>query len=217
MPASVKFTGIGRMKREVEKQLPQAMAWALNWTAFDARDVVASALPLTFTMRNTWVARGMRVLAAKKRDWPRQKAIVGNTRPFMDFHARGGRKTKTGGKHGTIVPVEARKTKAAKLRLKTMPSAVFGRDISARMSAEQINAKAPAGGRWYARDLSSGAVGIFHRKRKRDRHTELWWVLEREVEVPKRWAFEAQVDRVVERQLPRNFRRAMDRALRTAR
>lgn len=212
-----KFEGVRHMSREVRKQLPIATKWMLDSTAFDARQVVGAALPLTFTIRSTWIERGLHVLKAKKGDFPHTFAVLGNRRPFMDFHVAGGRDKKTGGKRGTIVPVRARKTKGAKLRLKTMPSAVFGRDISADMSAEEINKRAPAGGKWFARELPSGAVGVFQRRRKRDRHAELWWVLEREVEIPKRWRFQDQVDKVAAKRLGPNFARAMDRALRTAR
>ena len=216
MNGSIRFEGLDRMNQAVTTHVPQAVTWALNWTAFAARALVNNALPKTFTVRSTWVQRGFRILKAHKRDFGtlKHEAAFANTRPFMDFHVIGGRRFKTGG-DGTIVPVAARPMKLLKLKRGQMPNAVFKRRISANDTADQINAGRKPGFKWYAVDVPGGDVAIF--RRINDRYSEHWWTIRDDVHIPQRWPFDQQVQRMARERLQKNFNRAMDRALRTAR
>lgn len=220
MEPFITFEGLDRMNKAVMKQLPQAVTWALNWTSFAARGLAVNALPKTFTIRSTWVERGFRVLRAMKRDFgtARHASTVGNLRPFMDFHVRGGRATKTGGETGTIVPVAARPTKTAAVKRKQFPRAVFKKRITADETAAQINAGRRAAAKWFAVDIPGTTdVGIYRRDAGAGEFAELWWRIVDDVRIPKRWPFNDQVERIARERLQRNFNRAMDKALKTAR
>jgi hypothetical protein len=51
-----------------KRQLPFAMANSLTQTAKQGQNAMLTRLPYIFTLRNTWTARGIRIVPASKRD-----------------------------------------------------------------------------------------------------------------------------------------------------
>lgn len=80
------------------KQIPFAAAKALTETAKEARAAVVSGLDEHFTIRRTWIERGIRIVPANKRDWPNPAAMVGTKDDFMARQEFGGIKTGRSGK-----------------------------------------------------------------------------------------------------------------------
>ncbi len=79
------------------KNVPFASAVALTRLAKMSREELRSRLPGDFTLRNTWVSKGITIESANKKDWPNQSASVGSRDYFMALHAVGGiKKPKSG-------------------------------------------------------------------------------------------------------------------------
>jgi hypothetical protein len=82
------------MDDAANRQIPFALARALTLTAKDAQDDVRAGLAAKFTLRNTWVSRGIRITPATKAN---PVAIVGSLEPFMAKQETGGDKKARGG------------------------------------------------------------------------------------------------------------------------
>ncbi|MCA9789729.1 MAG: hypothetical protein KC462_08145 [Cyanobacteria bacterium HKST-UBA05] len=90
-------TDINRLAKELgddARQLPFAFAMALTNTAEDVRLDEVRRLPQKFTIRNKYVARGIRKTPATKANLV---AYVGSVTPFMGLQESGGTKTPTQG------------------------------------------------------------------------------------------------------------------------
>jgi hypothetical protein len=112
---------------KVAKQIPFATSKALNAVAFKGRTKGVDALPRTFTVRNKFVAQGVNVLKATKRDL---SAAVGieQSREFMSDHIEGGHRHESADKSGSSIPLGARKTKADKLTPSKFAGAMIAKD-----------------------------------------------------------------------------------------
>ncbi len=84
-----------RAMQGFEKQIPYAIARALTATAQDAQTVLKARLDHDFTIRTPWVAKGIRIEAAKKSNI---RAVVGSVDKFMEPQAVGGTKKPHEGK-----------------------------------------------------------------------------------------------------------------------
>lgn len=76
-----------------QRQVPYALAQALNGTVLAARQEVLRQLPRKFVIRSNWVARGLRTRFATKRDLA---AVIGSKDEFMREQELGGEKTAQG-------------------------------------------------------------------------------------------------------------------------
>lgn len=189
-----------KLAKDIEKaarsQVPFAEALALTWTAKDVQREVVDALPDSFTIRGTWVARSFRVTAAKKGHDP--KAVVGSIYEPMALQAEGG--VKAGEGHDVAVPVRARASPGAVTRPATWPGRLLARK-----------------GFFATRGAHGGGL-IFQRiGRGAKKSLRLWWVLKNEVKIEPRWPFSELAAATVKRELATNFHAAMDRALQTKR
>jgi hypothetical protein len=81
----------------ISRQVPFAVAKALTRCAVLARDEVRADLPEHFTIRSSWVAKGIQAVPAKKSDWPHPHAVVGVRDQFMELQETGGTKVATKG------------------------------------------------------------------------------------------------------------------------
>ncbi|MCG8423991.1 MAG: hypothetical protein MJE77_39370 [Proteobacteria bacterium] len=75
--------------RQLEKQIRFAASRAINDAAFDVRAALVDSLETSFTVRNTYSARGFRVQKAKRSDLT---AVVGQQREYLVEHVVGGRR-----------------------------------------------------------------------------------------------------------------------------
>lgn len=103
-------TDVARFTRGMDdasrRQVPFALARGLTWTAKDAQGDVRTDLPKHFTLRNTWVSRGIRITPATK---ARPEAIVGSLEPFMARQETGGIKRSREGHRVAAPPVKPAK------------------------------------------------------------------------------------------------------------
>jgi hypothetical protein len=76
-------------ERIVGRHLPFVTAKTLTELAKQGQAQVKSELPERFTIRNTWVARGIRIEPAQKRAWPHVFSVIGTRDEFMVQHQTG--------------------------------------------------------------------------------------------------------------------------------
>lgn len=179
---------------DFRKQLRFAMSRALTSVAFDARTALNAQLGESFTMRSTWVPRGMRVTKARKSSLV---AEVGNVRAFMVLHAEGGRKeARDGG--DVAIPHGARPTPRAKTTRAKHPGRMLRKP---RHFVQTVR----------------GKRGVWRRKTKKRYPIQRLWQFAESVQVKKTWRFEDQVLERVRLSWPSRARQAIDYAIKTAR
>ena len=181
------------------QQMPFAAALALTRTAQAAQADVRSQLGESFTLRNGWVSKGMRITAAKKANL---EATVYTKDWFMALHQQGGERVSTSpGKDA--IPIGARVRPRDMTRKASYPGKLLG-DKSKR---------------GYKVKLKDGVIGVFKRKRKDTndkRGTVLMWIIVKQATVKADWPFDEQIAATVARVLPNALKDAIAHAIATA-
>ena len=169
------------------KQLPYAMARVATITAQACQGAIREHLGDTLTIRNSWVAKGIRITPATKQTLT---AEVGSRDRFMALQAEGGERQGKGS-GAVAVPVAARADKSKITRPSRWPGKILD-------------------GRGYKAKLASGAIGVFKRTGKgKNSKTVLFYVLARKVEVKADWPFEAVVRAAAAEAMPSAMLRAI--------
>lgn len=176
--------------RLARNQLPFAQAQALNDVAFASKAALTRTAGRWFKVRNqTWPRNAPAVIRAKKRDFPRQKAVVGlkEWAGFLDLHATGGlRRSKKG--HRMAVPTRrVKRTKSGRIRKAQKPRQLRERStfIPQKLLQNQISTRA---------------------RSRRDQRV-VWHTLHRRVRIKARWPFYEIIRREVLREYQPAFRR----------
>jgi len=176
------------------KQAPFATALALTKTAQAAQAEVKRTLPQRFTIRNNFVEKGIRVEAARKRDWPRPRAAVYSKDRFMALQETGGVKTgKSGGSVG--VPVTVRRTPKQTLPPSRWPKALLRKPNHFILQTRNGPALA----------------------RRKGGGIELLYGFAKSVKVKPRLGMASTVENVARKAFVREFEKALAHAMRTAR
>jgi len=182
---------LGRIGR---RQVPFATVLALTRTAQDGQEAVRSELPRRFTLRSSWLQRGIRVQAANK---ARPVARVWSRDAFMVLQEVGGTKSPRG--RAIAIPKAIRRSERSRIPRSRRPRAILRRP------------------RTFVAPLRGGDAGIFQRRGRRGA-VRLLYALETDpVRIDPRWGFRSTVQDVVDRTFAGHFGRALARALATAR
>lgn len=81
---------VGRaFERIVGRHLPYVTTRTLTELAKRGQEQVRAELPERFSIRNTWVSRGIRMEPAQKRAWPHVFSVIGTRDDFMVQHQTG--------------------------------------------------------------------------------------------------------------------------------
>lgn len=177
------------------RQLPFATSLALNWTLGDARDQLIDELPRRFTLRNTFLERGIRLRNASKR---RLEGRVYTVDDILRVQIEGG--VKTGHGHAIALPRGVRRNAKGIIRRANRPRSLRRKP------------------RHFVQKIRGGDRGIYRRRTKKRYPIEFLWRLhEGSVRIDSRFDFVGIVRRTVRRRWPRNFGRALARAIATAR
>jgi len=188
--------GVQRALNSLPKQTRFATAVALTRTAKDAQGKVRQELPERFTIRNGWVAKGIRIRPASKSHLESAVTILDK---FMALQETGGTKRSHSGK-GVAIPVGARPTPRSITRPSKFPGALL------RKPRHFI---AP-----FARNPAQKAVwrkvGRGGGKRK------LMYMFADEVEIQPRFGFQETVEDVAQSRFDDHFFPALEMALRTS-
>jgi len=103
----IDFGNLERFQRDMGKfatrALPHAAKAGLNSVAFDARKVALKRINRTFTTRNRFTERSVRVDKAKGLRMDSMQSVMGSTADYMATQETGGTKRKRG-KQGLAIP-----------------------------------------------------------------------------------------------------------------
>lgn len=187
-----------RLFRLLERsQLPFAAARALTVTGKWARSAVEKDLSNHFEIRNTRVRRGIRSTFADKRDWPDIQTAVGSIDSFMAPHATGGTKRARGGGRILIPMRPIRRTATGRIRKSQRPSEL------------RSKSKTYVEGNILTLRASTG-------RRKPPKLRKLYLMRDK-AKIEKSWPLQKVVARAVRKHYPREFKRSMSQAIRSAR
>lgn len=175
------------------RHLPFAISYALTLTAAETRDGLRENLKKHFTIRNKWVARGMRSTKATPKNL---SAEVGSKDPFMPAQAHGGIKE---GNKSLGIPFGARPTKETRITKSTRPAGLL------KKKGYHLGPYSGAG---------PARTAIWFEKK--GEATKLMYLFQKRVRVPKRWPFAAEVYTFSKKVFEKNVDVAIGCALATA-
>ncbi|MBF0615155.1 MAG: hypothetical protein HQL92_08380 [Magnetococcales bacterium] len=183
-----------RVLATAEREIRFAASVALTTTAKDAQAEVRRQLPQRFTIRTGWVAKGIHVRAANKRDL---QASVRVLDPFMAMQESGGSKSGLFGKD-LGVPVGARPTPTSITRPGSFPGAMLQRKG------------------YFIAPIRKGSrvKGVWRRTGKgRRERVKLMYLFSRQVRLKPRFGFHETVRKVAMARFPMRFAEALQKAL----
>jgi hypothetical protein len=170
------------MDEAANRQVPFALARALTRTAQDAQGDVRSDLPRRFTIRNTWVSRGIRITPATK---AKPEAIVGSLEPFMARQETGGPK-RARSAHHVAVPVKAKRNKRDIIPKGQRPAALKGKPGIFKI-------------------VTASGAGIMRREGKQRYPLQILYWLKSDVTVRPRFGFQETTADTVRKRFGLNF------------
>lgn len=183
------LTGVQR------KQIPFATSQALNATAFDVRkQIVERTYPAAFDVKARAFARAAFRVDKASKGVLRAALFDRLGRANLALHAKGGTRRPRGG--ALAIPMTVKRTAGGRVPKGKTPSALRGK---------RTVFKAPVG---------TGNMGIWERTRS---GTRLLYTLAPAAKIERRFNFYEDAARTVRQRFDGNFRRAMTRALATAR
>jgi hypothetical protein len=190
---------IDEMRRDLReferRQLPYATALALTRTVQDAQNEIQQALPRRFIIRNDFLAKGIRIAAAKK---TKLEARVFTVDEILRRQIMGG--SKGGRGHAVALPRDVRTNKRGIISRAKRPRA--------------LREKA----RHFVAPTRDGERALFRRRTKKRYPLELLYRLQYGlVRITERLDFEDIATRIFKREFDDNFDESLRRALRTAR
>lgn len=172
-------------------QVPFAAAMALTRTAQDAQLELRRQLPQRFTIRNTWVSQGIRIVPATKTSL---QSVVFSRDDFMVRQETGGTKTPTSGS-SIAVPEGVRVNKRGIVTAANRPRRLLEKP------------------RTFIATIG-GVRGIWQRTTKQRLPLRLLYALVPAVRVAARFGFEATIRKIVDQRFSRQFELAFLTALR---
>lgn len=177
------------------RQVPFAAAKALTKTAQQAQMKVREGLPQRFTIRNSFVEKGIRIKPARKRNL---EAVVYSKDDFMALHETGGVK-RPRGQHLALPTDNVKRNQ---------------RGIVTRANRPKRQLNKPN----VFKGTISGVEGVWKRPGRRSKGSlKLLFAFEPSARIQPRFDFKDTVKVVAQSEITQNFARAFDNALRTAR
>jgi hypothetical protein len=210
-----------------KKELPYAVVRGLTAVAKQAQTQVRSELSQHFTIRNSFVSRGITVEPARKTDWPHAQAVVLSKDAFMTDHEQGAKR-----EPGSLGFVAAPVSPGEKDSVRPMQEQVITPRLRARKLVQLAQSKKQYHLVTLPRSKTLGVVGspkryIYGNRAKRnsaelarrmahrlkiESESRVLWALPQEVHLKKRWNF---VDTVMDTRFD-GFHREIDIILRKA-
>lgn len=176
-----------------DDQIPFATALALTRTAQDVQAEIRRQLPQRFTIRNSWVSKGIVISKATKRQL---YAIVRSRDDFMVLQETGG-------------------TKAPRGRHLAVPQGIRGSDREIVTRGKRPRAALRKKRTFVA--TIRGKEGIWQRTTKKRNPIKMLYTLRPTVPVKARFGFHDTAERTAQQRFEENFRTAFEQAVRTAR
>jgi len=197
-------------------QVPFATVLALNRTAAEAQTTIKEELPQKFTLRRDWVSQGLRLQVATK---GRPVALVFTKDWFMEDQETGAERTPT--KAPTLFAptkvVRAGEDLSGEIPADLRPKALM-RQIKqgGRPRRGQIGPQMASMPKPFIAKFSGGRTGLFIRRGKDRLPIVLLYTLKDAIKIKPRWGFDATTAGVSDKVLRREFIKALDEALKSA-
>lgn len=193
-----------------KEQIPFAASLALNNTGKGAQSFVREGERANFVIRRDWVlTESVKIthFSTKHEDPMYTRIQVGDKADFMNKFEGGGTKTSRSGRN-IAVPIMARPGKAGLVPLNLRPKNLQLHSVGNAIRGDQ---------RTFLMTTSSGKQGIFQRTGAGKRDYILLYWLTPSVPIPANLHFEERVIQAVEKLWVREFERAFEQAMDTAR
>jgi hypothetical protein len=201
-----------------QSQLPFATARALTTTAKQGQAAVRARLPQIFTIRTTWLDKGIQVRSASKRDL---RAAVVSRDEFMGLQETGGEKKPRKGR-AIGVPKAIREPKTKVTKPSEWPGALLARSAKAKPRRRKVRGKGSyKKPKFFLTTLKKGRrAGLQAVVQRDDPMTRyplrVLYVLQPSVRVKGDLKMRETVAAVVSERFASNFSEALAEALRTA-
>lgn len=191
----------GKLDAVATEQIPFASALALTRLAQGGQRTERGRLSQVFTIRNTFVSRGLQIRTASKKDWPLMSAEIGTRDEFMARQALGG--TKTGRDGGQLaIPLAARPTPMTITKPSQWPGPLL------------------RSGKAFLRTIRTGPLAgraAVLQRTGQGRDVRVMYYVAPSVKVRKRWPFVEQVSTLVQARYDKEFGEALAQAIASAR
>ncbi|MCW5737350.1 MAG: hypothetical protein KIS73_24705 [Enhydrobacter sp.] len=176
------------------RQVPFATARALTLTVRDAQTDIRAELPKRFTIRNSWVSKGIRIDPATK---TKLEAAVGTLEPFMRLQETGGAGHARDASR-KAVPKGAKRGKSGIIPKGQRPRALLNKP------------------KHFLAKTRFGAAVMKRKGKARYPIEPLFW-LKRTVPIKPRFGFKGQVETTTGRRFAANWATSMDAAAASSR
>lgn len=210
----VDFTDALRHLTDVQRrQVPFATSLALNRTADEVIHRGRQLIDQRFTVRRDWVKKGFRVDRSTR---SKLEARVYHKDPFMWLQEHGGEKEPASGKQMVAAPIGARPTPQTITTPGRWPGALIQRHKAFTIRKGDTSYLFQRLGRTKRGKIRKNRLSRLPQQ-GRDPALRLMYVMKPEVDVPARWGFLDEAQRLINARWPLNFSGFMDYAIRTAR
>ncbi|SLN77571.1 hypothetical protein [Oceanibacterium hippocampi] len=202
------LAALRRFLGDVEtRQLPFAAALGLTGTAKAINEDARGSLADRFTIRSSWVGRGLQVNPASKRDpLSRMQAEAGTRDAFMARQELGGTKEPKGGRSRVAIPLAIRRTPEEKTTRAKWPGRLLAKKTGRRKPFLTTAVRGPSKGQ-----------GIIARRVEGERYPlQVLYRFTPKLPVAPRWGFVDRGARTAEAVYFDKVNEALDRAVATA-
>lgn len=191
----IKARGTERYLKKVRRQIPFAISSGLTDTAEDIRDAEVKHLLAVFDVRGNWWKEnrryGLRYKAARK---TKPVAEVYTRAHWLFDHVHGGTRSESGKRRGVPKSASIRRTQTGSIRMSDRPLRI------------PKSYKIPI----------SGGKSLLLRRKQGGMDPELMYLLIPRARIKKRFYFYETAHRTARKVGQKNFDKALDRAIRTA-
>lgn len=203
-------------------QIPFATAVALTRVAQNAQLVLRKGIEQGskefFTIRSPRPAQGVRFVPAKKQDWPKPYAVVGDKDSFMVLQVTGGQKKSRIGNARVAVPfdiLQRNRTAGGSIRGAKKPVPLRQRPdvfLDTQHANTEIKQRIASGGPAVpgAKATKVGGLANLH-------GLVTYWVLVDHANIKRRWPFDTIARDVCAKNYATHFRVELEAAVRSAR
>ncbi|MBF0140110.1 MAG: hypothetical protein HQL74_07505 [Magnetococcales bacterium] len=223
---SVKFddSALNKAFAKIEKQMQFAASMALTETAKAIQAEVRQELPKKFTIRTGWIAKGIQVKAATKSNLV-AKVVVKDE--FMALQEEGGMKQSITGK-ALGVPIGARPNPLSTTRPSMFPGALLKKTgyFIAPITGKSLTARSEGKNGYNRRRRMNttlitadhvGKMALWHRRGKKSLPIDLIYIFESAVKITPRFGFREMAYKKAMEEGPKQFAKAFQKAMETAR
>ena len=194
---------VGCLDELARRLVPYATAVALTRIAQRAQKEVRANLPKRFQVRRPWIQQGIRILAAKKSQWPTPEAVVGSRDAFMVLQETGGTKRPGSGTHLAFPTERVRTGAKGSIPKGKRPMQVIG-------TRRTFKAVIKTGS-------NAGKLAVLRRSEKDRYPLQVLYVFGKKADVPARFGFAEEVTQVAAKHFGNTYAREFEKAVRNAR